>query len=69
MNLRYKKIQKGYIVYRVDGEYRQHSHFASKSGAMKLIELINLRHKMPKNSYFVTAAKRILTDKEFKDLR
>lgn len=57
-----------YVVIRVNGEYEQHSHFKRKSGALKLIELIRMG-LMPKKPYFIKAAKRLLTEEEFKQLK
>lgn len=68
MRFTIKKTSHDYIVIRINGEYKQHSHFRSKSGARKIIELIE-HGKMPTKKYFIIAAKRLLTEEEFEQLR
>lgn len=68
MRFTIKRTSHDYVVIRVNGEYEQHSHFRSKSGARKIIELLQ-HNKMPTKKYFITAAKRLLTEEEFNQLQ
>jgi hypothetical protein len=61
------KSHDGYVIKRIDGEYGHHSHFHSRQGAQKLLRLI-VKGVKPKEDYFITAAKRILTEDEFNSL-
>ena len=44
-----------------------HAHFASKKGALDLIDII-CKGRLPKSEYFIQASKRLLTNDEFKAL-
>ena len=68
MRFTIKRTSHDYVVIRVEGEYDQHSHFKSKSGARKIIELIE-HGKRPTKKYFVIAARRLLTEEEFEQLQ
>ena len=68
MRFTIKRTSHDYVVIRVNGTYEQHSHFRSKSGARKIIELLT-HNKMPTKKYFITAAKRLLTEEEFDQLQ
>jgi hypothetical protein len=63
--LRFKKVHDGYIVFIYGRE--GHAHFRSARGCQKLIRLIS-HGRLPKESYFRNAAKRILTDDEYESL-
>lgn len=67
MRFTIKRTTRDYVVIRVNGEYEQHSHFKSKSGARKMIELIE-HNKLPDKKYFRIAAKRLLTEEEYDSL-
>lgn len=45
-----------------------HSHFRTRQGCEMLLDMV-LGGRMPSKPYFVTAAQRILTEKQFKELR
>ncbi len=66
MNLHFKEVKDGYIVYR-DGT-RKHTHFKSKHGARKFIYLMD-KSLLPQSPYFVESAKRVLTEEEFNKLK
>lgn len=68
MRFTIKKTSHDHVVIRINGEYSQHAHFRSNSGARKIIELI-MHNKRPTKKYFITAAKRLLTDEEFEQLK
>lgn len=68
MRFTIKRTSHDYVVIRMGGEYDQHSHFNSRSGAKKIIELIQ-HGKRPKKKYFIIAAKRLLTEEEFEQLQ
>lgn len=61
-----KKTHRDWIIVRNDTQ--QHSHFKHKDGCDKLLQFI-LKQVRPRNEYFVKAAQRILTDKEYRELR
>lgn len=67
MRFTIKRTTHDYVVIRVNGEYDQHSHFNSKSGAKKIIELIEHK-KLPTKKYFRVAARRLLTEEEYNKL-
>lgn len=68
MKLIIKRTSRDYVVVRVGGEYKNHAHFKRRSGAEKIIKLIDKR-MLPNNEYFKTAAKRLLTEEEYNQLR
>ena len=68
MRFTIKKTSRDYVVIRINGEYQQHAHFKKSSGARKIIELIE-HGKLPTKKYFIDAAKRLLTEEEFEQLR
>lgn len=60
-----KKVHDGWIV-TVEGR-DEHSHFNKRRGCMILVKTL-CRGKMPRKPYFREAARRILTDDEFRSL-
>jgi len=64
----YKKVQKGYIVYRKQGTREQHAHFNSKHSAMEFIKLMN-KKLLPRSDYYKASAKRVLTEDEYNRLK
>lgn len=63
-----KRGKPDFIVIRIGGSYEQHGHFKTREGAEKIINLIK-SNKLPKNKYFRDAAKRLLTEREFENLK
>lgn len=59
--------ERPWLLVRVGGEYEQHAHMKSKKDAVKLRNLLD-RNLMPYSDDFKIAAKRLLTDKEYKKL-
>ena len=62
------KVRDGWIVKRTRGTYKQHAHFRDKKGCKKLLNFIK-ENKIPYDSYYKNCCKRILTQKEYKELR
>ena len=60
-----KKVHDGWIIC-VKGR-GEHGHFNYRSGCDSLVKLI-CKGKVPKDPYFREAARRILTDDEFRSL-
>ncbi|MEQ2400173.1 hypothetical protein [Peptoniphilus hominis (ex Hitch et al. 2025)] len=69
LSIRYKPrcIDRPWLIKRVNGKYGQHAHMKSKKDAVKLRNLLD-KNLMPYSDDFKIAAKRLLTDKEFKRL-
>ena len=69
LSIRYKPrcIDRPWLIKRVKGKYGQHAHMKSKKDALKLRNLLD-KNLMPYSEDFKVAAKRLLTDKEFKRL-
>ena len=63
-----KRNSRGYIVIRVGGEYKQHSHHKTLKSCHDLIKLIEC-NKLPKSKYLKGSCKRILTQEEYSQLR
>lgn len=61
-----KRVHDGYIV--INDHDEGHSHFRRRSSANLLIKLIE-RNKLPRNNYLQVAARRVLTEDEFNQLR
>ena len=68
MRFTIKRTSHDYVVIRIGGTYDQHSHFRNKSGARKIIELLT-HNQLPTKKYFKDAAKRLLTEEEYKQLK
>lgn len=70
MNIKFdiRKQSDNYIIIRVDGEYSQHAHLKTLEACKTVIHFIN-RNKLPKNKYFQTSCKRLLTEEEYERLR
>ena len=51
----------------MNGKYRQHAHMKSKKDAVKLRNLLD-KNLMPYSEEFKTAARRLLSEKEYKKL-
>lgn len=69
LSIRYKPrcIDRPWLIKRVNGKYGQHAHVKSKRDAVKLRNLLD-KNLMPYSEEFKTAAKRLLSEKEFKKL-
>lgn len=69
LSIRYKPrcIDRPWLIKRVNGKYGQHAHMKSKKDAVKLRNLLD-KNLMPYSEEFRTAAKRLLSEKEFKKL-
>ena len=61
---RVKKVKSGYIVYTKRG----HSHFPRKETCYQLIKLLK-KHIKPSNPYMLESARRLLSPKDFKNLK
>lgn len=59
---------RGYIVLRVDGDYRQHAHISTLNGCRMLINLINAG-LLPTSRYLQIACSRLLTEEEYRGLK
>lgn len=62
------KVHSGWLVYRKGGSRKQHTHFYNETGAIAFIKLMK-RGILPDSPYFAESARRVLTEKEFKELR
>lgn len=62
------EVHNGWIVYRVGGTRKQHTHFYNKKAAGAFLKLMK-KGILPNNHYFLESARRVLTEKEFKQLR
>jgi len=60
-----KKVHDGWIV-TIEGR-KEHGHFKKRKGCLLLLKSLK-KGKMPDKSYFREAARRILTDDEFRSL-
>lgn len=69
LSIRYKPrcIDRPWLIKRVNGKYGQHAHMKSKKDAVKFRNLLD-KNLMPYSEEFRTAAKRLLSEKEFKKL-
>lgn len=69
LSIRYKPrcIDRPWLIKRVNGKYGQHAHMKSKKDVVKLRNLLD-KNLMPYSEEFRTAAKRLLSEKEFKKL-
>ena len=63
-----KQNSRGYIIIRVGGEYRQHSHHKTLKSCHDLIKLIEV-NKLPKSKYLRGSCQRLLTNEEYQQLR
>lgn len=63
-----KDSNRGYIVKRKGGEYRQHAHLTNLEACRRLIHLIDLG-LLPKNTWMQGSCRRLLTDDEYKRLK
>lgn len=70
MDIRFdiKQNSRGYIVIRVGGDYRQHSHHKTLRSCREVIKLIELG-KLPKSKYLRGSCKRLLTEEEYSQLK
>lgn len=69
LSIRYKPrcYDRPWLIKRVNGKYGQHAHMRRKKDAVKLRNLLD-KNLMPYSEEFRTAAKRLLSEKEFKKL-
>lgn len=69
LSIRYKPrcIDRPWLIKRVNGKYGQHAHMRRKKDAVKLRNLLD-KNLMPYSKEFKTAAKRLLSEKEYKKL-
>lgn len=69
LSIRYKPrcYDRPWLVKRVNGKYGQHAHMRRKKDAVKLRNLLD-KNLMPYSEEFKTAAKRLLSEKEYKNL-
>lgn len=63
-----KRNSRGFVLIRVDGEYKQHSHHKTLKSCHDLIKLIEC-NKLPKSRYLKGSCKRLLTEEEYNQLR
>ncbi len=66
--LKKKKVHFGWIVYRHNGNSKQHTHFNNRKGADGFLWLMNNKI-LPYNKRLLESARRVLTEKELKALR
>ena len=62
------KLERPWLVKRVDGQYHQHAHMFTKKDAQKVRQLID-QQKYPYCKAYKTAMQRILTEEEMKHLK
>lgn len=69
LSIRYKPrcYDRPWLIKRVNGKYGQHAHMKRKRDAVKLRNLLD-KNLMPYSDDLKVAAKRLLTDKEYKRL-
>lgn len=69
LSIRYKPrcYDRPWLIKRVNGKYGQHAHMKCKRDAVKLRNLLD-KNLMPYSDDLKVAAKRLLTDKEYKRL-
>lgn len=69
LSIRYKPRcdERPWLLVRVGGEYSQHAHLKTKKDAVKLRNLLD-KNLMPYSEEFKTAARRLLSEKEYKKL-
>lgn len=59
---------RGYVVVRKGGEYRQHVHLTTLNGCRQLIYYIK-QGLLPKSAYLQGSCRRLLTEIEFQSLK
>jgi len=59
---------RGYVVIRKGGEYRQHAHCTTLNGCRQLIYYIH-KGLLPKSVYLQGSCRRLLTEVEYAELR
>ena len=67
MDLHFKKVRSGHIVYNRDKK-KSHSHIRRPLTCIKLIKLLE-RYEKPHSPYLLESARRLLTKDEFNRLR
>ena len=69
LSIRYKPrcYDRPWLIKRVNGKYGQHAHMRRKKDAVKLRNLLD-KNLMPYSEEFRTAARRLLSEKEYKKL-
>lgn len=69
LSIRYKPrcYDRPWLIKRVNGKYGQHAHMRRKKDAVKLRNLLD-KNLMPYSEEFKIAARRILSEKEYKNL-
>ena len=69
LSIRYKPrcYDRPWLIKRVNGKYRQHAHMRRKKDAVKLRNLLD-KNLMPYSEEFKIAARRLLSEKEYKKL-
>lgn len=69
---KFKVLQVGHGSYIVVRAYatksKEHSHLSSLNGAINLIRLLN-RNQMPRSPYLQESARRVLKEKEYRQLQ
>lgn len=70
LSIRYKPrcYDRPWLIKRVNGKYGQHAHMRRKKDAVKLRNLLD-KNLMPYSEEFKIAAKRLLSEKEYKKLK
>lgn len=69
LSIRYKPrcYDRPWLIKRVNGKYGQHAHMRRKKDAVKLRNLLD-KNLLPYSEEFKTAARRLLSEKEYKKL-
>ena len=69
LSIRYKPrcFDRPWLIKRVNGKYGQHAHMRRKKDAVKLRNLLD-KNLMPYSEEFKIAARRLLSEKEYKKL-
>lgn len=64
----YPKMERQWLLKREGGEYEQHANFFTREEALLCRKLIDL-NKYPREKKYQRAMRRILTEKEYKQLK
>lgn len=62
------QTNRGFVISNIEGKYKQHSHFQKLSDIYKFIDILN-KGLLPKSRYWKEAARRLLTEEEYDQLR
>lgn len=60
--------ERGWVVIRINGDYKQHAHLKSKHGVDILLDCIR-KNKLPHSQYLQVSCQRLLTEKELSSLK